>query len=419
MRVLQLKSDSDWSSQSCETVNRVKIAHIATVDRSLRYLLLNQLRSIQQAGYKVVGISSPGPEVPVLEAAGVRHIPVPMTRSFTPLADLRSLWQLYRALRRERFTIVHTHTPKAGLLGQLAARIVGVPIVVNTLHGFYFHDQMHPAWQQFYLGVGKLAAQCSHVILSQNREDIQLHVQKGICPPEKMRYLGNGIDLSQFNPDSITETERRRKRQELGLAEDSLVVGFVGRLAAKRKGFLDFLLSARIVAQHCSRVRFLIVGEPDHEKGDTVDPGVIRDYGIWDRCLFLGRRPNSELPSLYAVTDVVVLPSLFEGIPRVVMEASAMGVPAVATSVKGNREAVEHGRNGLVVPLSDVKALANAIVVLLTDQELARRMGEEGRRMALERFDEELVFDRVKMEYGRLLREKGIFDRGNPPGHCA
>src|SRR5215213_6573179 len=114
-------------------MSRIKVAHITTVDGALCVLLLNQLRSIQQAGYEVAGISSPGSNVPAIEAAGIRHIPIAMTRNFTPLADLVSLGHLCQVMRRERFTIVHTHNPKPGLLGQLAARMTGVPIVANTL----------------------------------------------------------------------------------------------------------------------------------------------------------------------------------------------------------------------------------------------------------------------------------------------
>ena len=155
-------------------------------------------------------------------------------------------------------------------------------------------------------------------------------------------------------------------------------------------------------------VRFLVVGEADQGKPDAVEPSAAAEYGIEDACLFLGHRPNHELPQLYKVMNVLVLPSLFEGVPRVVMEASAMQVPAVVTDVKGNREAVEHGRNGLIVPLGNVQALTDAIVDLLTDREKAQRMGEEGRHLALQRFDERLVFEKVKAEYARLLRQKGF-----------
>lgn len=389
-------------------MRHVKIAHITTIDVSLRSLLLNQLLSIQQAGYQVVSISSPGAHVSVIEAAGIRHIPVPMTRNLTPLADLLSLFRLYRVMHQERFDIVHTHNPKPGLLGQLAARMAGVPIVVNTLHGFYFHDYMHPLWRRFYISMEKIAAHCSDLILSQNQEDIQTALKEGICHPEKIEYLGNGIDLTRFDPDRISHAAVQRKRAEVGLPKEAQVVGFVGRLTARRKGFLDFLAAGRQVVQRLPNIRFLIVGDADYGKPDAAQPAAAKNYGIEDHCLFLGRRPNEELPALYTLMDVLVLPSLFEGLPRAVMEASAMRVPAVATDVKGNREAIEHGRNGLLVPLGDVQSLSNAIVELLTDREKARCMGEEGHRMALERFDEQLVFEKVKSEYTRLLVEKGL-----------
>lgn len=389
-------------------MKRIKVVHITTVAQSLQGLLLNQMKSIQSKGYEVVGISSPGVEVPLLEAAGIRHVAIPMSRKVTPLLDLLSLVRLYLVMRQETFTIVHTHTPKAGLLGQLAARLAGVPIVVNTVHGFYMHDRMHPILRQFYIALEKIAGRCSDVILSQNREDIVTASSAGICPPEKIKHLGNGIDLSIFNRDQVTIGDIRRKRQQLGIPDDTKVVGFVGRLAGKRKGFVDFLGACQRVAIQFPNVRFLIIGDADVGKDDAVGPSAAKDHGVSDQCLFLGLRPNAELPSLYAVMDLLVLPSLFEGMPRVVIEAAAMGIPAVVTDVKGNREVVEHGRNGLLVPLGDVQALADAILEILKDPQKAECMGKEGYCMAREQFDERVVFTKVIAEYSRMLAEKDV-----------
>lgn len=206
-----------------------KIAHITTVDMSLRYLLLNQLLSIQQDGYEVIAISSPGPEVPIIEAAGIRHVAVSMTRNVTPLADILSLRRLHRVFRKEHFTIVHTHNAKPGLLGQLAACMAGVPVVVNTLHGFYFHDQMNSAWRQFYVTIEKIAACCSDVILSQNSEDIQTAIRERICSPKKIKPLGNGIDLQLFDRRRIHIQALGHQRKDLGISHGTPVVGFVGR----------------------------------------------------------------------------------------------------------------------------------------------------------------------------------------------
>lgn len=373
---------------------------------ALRYLLLNQLRSIQQAGYEVIGISSPGSEVPAIEAVGIRHIPVRMTRNpFAPLKDLKALWQLYHTIRCERFTIVHTHNPKPGFLGQIAAKMAGVPIIVNTLHGFYFHDHMHPALRRFYITLEKIAARCSDAILSQNSEDIDTAIREGICSPDRIKYLGNGIDVRRFNPAALSPEEIARKRLEVGLPVEAPVVGFVGRLV-REKGLLELFAAARMVWERVPQVCFLFIGPVDTHKSDALTPDRARDYGVADICHFLGMR--QDMPELYALMDVFVLPSHREGFPRAPMEASAMKIPCVVTDIRGCREAVEHGRNGLLVPLGDVQALADAIIELLTDREKAQRMGEEGRRMALERFDERLVFEKVKAEYARLLREKEL-----------
>lgn len=386
----------------------VRVAHITTVDASLRFLLLNQLRSLADAGFDVVGVSSPGPHVATIECAGIRHIAVPMSRSISPLADLVALLRLYRIMRREQYTIVHTHTPKAGLLGQLAARMARVPVVVNTVHGFYFHDQMHPLQRGFYILLEKLAATCSDAILSQNREDIETAVRRRISPPERIRFLGNGIDISLFDRSSISTRAMSDKRRELGLAEDAPVVGFVGRLAGIRKGFLAFLEAGQTVIDHRPDTRFLVVGEADHGKPDAVEPSIAAEMGIEQHCIFVGQRPNHELPLLYALMDLLVLPSLFEGMPRAIMEAAAMGVPAIATDVKGNREAVVHEQTGLLVPYGDRAALASAIERLLGDRETAQAMGQRARVRAENQFDERLVFERVKTEYTRLLSERGL-----------
>lgn len=378
-----------------------RVAHVTTVDLSLRYLLLNQLQRIRDEGYDVSSISAPGPDVAAVEAGGIPHFAVPMTRRFTPLADLRALWELVRVMRRERFDVVHTHTPKAGLLGQLAARLSGVPVVVNTLHGFYFHDGMKPAPRRFYVWMERIAARCSDVILSQNREDMATAVAERIASPDLIKWLGNGIDVRRFDRRRLTEGALAELRAEIGIEPDALVVGFVGRLV-EEKGILELLEAAKKVSGEIPNVCFLIVGPYDDEKPDALRPDVAARYGVQNQTRFLGMR--HDMPELYALMDVLVLPSHREGFPRAPMEASAMGVPTVVTDIRGCREAVEHGVNGLRFPVRDSGALADAILELLRDEERRAAMGAAGRRMAEEQFDEQRVFDRVLREYERLLR---------------
>ncbi|HSD25773.1 MAG TPA: glycosyltransferase, partial [Vicinamibacteria bacterium] len=212
----------------------LRVAHVTTIDGSLRYLLLDQLLALRERGYEVTGISSPGRDVTFLEARGIRHEAVAITRRLTPLADLRSLVGLYRLMRRRRFTIVHAHNPKPGLLAQVAARLAGVPVVVNTVHGFYFHERMRPTARRFYVSVERIAARCSDLILAQNEEDVETARREGIAPPPRIVRLGNGIDLERFDPARLEHESRRRTRHALGIPPDAPVVGFVGRLVAEK-----------------------------------------------------------------------------------------------------------------------------------------------------------------------------------------
>ncbi|MEM7435947.1 MAG: glycosyltransferase family 4 protein [Myxococcota bacterium] len=378
-----------------------RVAHVTTVDLSLRYLLLNQLQRIQNEGYEVCGISADGPDVSVVEAAGIPHFAVPMTRRFTPIADLRALVSLIRVMRREKFDLVHTHTPKAGLLGQLAARFAGVPAVANTLHGFYFHDDTKPVPRRFYIWMERIAASCSDIILSQNREDMTTAVAERIAPPDRLKWLGNGIDLTRFDRRRLSEDALDALRAEIDIDATSPVIGFVGRLV-EEKGILDLLEAAKRIVRDAPTAQFLIVGPYDEEKPDAIRPDIADRYGIANRCRFVGMR--NDMPELYALMDVLVLPSYREGFPRAPMEASAMGVPAVVTDIRGCREAVDDGANGLRFPVGDTKALAMAVLRLIEDDTKRDEMGKAARRIAEDRFDEQKVFDRVLGEYERLLR---------------
>jgi glycosyltransferase involved in cell wall biosynthesis len=385
-----------------------EVAHLTTADISLRYLLLNQLLAIRDEGYTVTGVSSAGPDVAALGATGIEHVAVPISRRLTPWRDLVSLVRLVRLMRRRRFTIVHTHNPKPGLLGQLAARLAGVPVVINTLHGFYFHDRMRPMARRFFVALEKLAARCSDVILSQNDEDVRTALELGIARPGQIRHLGNGIDVRRFDPARLTPETRRRTRAALGIPVEAPVVGFVGRLVAE-KGVPELLDAARLVLDRFPEVRFLLVGGTDLEKADRLTPDVADEKGVAAACVFTGVR--QDMPELYQAMDVFVLPSHREGFPRAPLEASAMKVPCVVTDVRGCRQAVAHERNGLLVPRGDVPALAQAILSILTDPLHGYRLGEEGRRRAVQQFDERRVFARVLAEYDRLLREKGLAER--------
>jgi glycosyltransferase involved in cell wall biosynthesis len=378
---------------------RPRVAHIATVDLSVRVLLLNQLRAIAAAGYDVTAISADGPHVAAVEAAGIRHIAVPMTRRMAPLADLVSLIRLYRLMRRERFTIVHTHNPKPNLFGQIAARAARVPVVLSTVHGYYFHDRMPPVRRRALILLEKLAARCSQLVLSQSREDVETAIKEGIAPRDRVELLGNGIDLTRFDRATLSDELLRATRRELGIPDGAAVVGFVGRLVAE-KGILELLEASREIIRRFPSVKFLLVGPHDPEKADAINPEIAASMGLGDAFVFAGMR--QDMPVMYALMDVFALPSYREGFPRSPMEASAMGVPCVVTDIRGCREAVVQGENGLFIPPRDARALADAIIALLGDPARATALGQGGVRLAAARFDERRVFAHVIDAYERL-----------------
>jgi glycosyltransferase involved in cell wall biosynthesis len=380
---------------------KLKVAHITTVDSSLRYLLINQLLFLREK-YSVIGISSAGRDVEFLESTGIKHISIRITRSLTPLSDLITLIQLYKIIRRERFDIVHTHTPKPGLLGQLAAKLARTPIVVNTIHGFYFHDDMNKLWRSFYIFMERIAARCSDAILSQNSEDVSTALKENICPEGKIEYLGNGIDIRHFDRGRLSLQIIEAKKRELGLL-DVPVVGFVGRLVVE-KGLLVLMKAALIVIDQIPNVKFLVVGPTDEEKNDAIRPDIVEQYGVEDYFIFLGQR--HDMPELYALMNVLVLPSYREGFPRAPMEASAMAVPSIVSNIRGCRETVLDYETGLFVPVGDHVSLAKAIIFLLNDPITARKMGDKARSLAVKKFDEQKVFTRVDQKYLELIKKK-------------
>jgi lipopolysaccharide/colanic/teichoic acid biosynthesis glycosyltransferase len=379
---------------------RPRVIHVTTVDMSVRHLLLNQLLWLRDGGFDVAAASAAGPDLEPVRSAGVSHFPVPFTRRLTPVADVRAFLALWRLFRRERFDIVHTHQVKAATFAQLAARLAGVPLVVNTIHGFYFHEHTPPLKRHAWILLERALARLSTVLLSQNREDIDTAVREGICGRERIHHIGNGIDVRRFDRTAVDPARLDTLRRELGLSADDRVVGFVGRLV-REKGVLELFEAVRLLRDRVPRLRLLMIGPVDTDKPDAIRPSTAEAYGIGDVAVFAGYR--YDMPELYALMDACALPSHREGMPRSPMEAAAMGVPCVVTAIRGCREVVRDGESGVLVPVSDPAALAGALMRVLAGDGVAETMAARAREIACEQFDERLVFARVKHAYDRLL----------------
>jgi glycosyltransferase involved in cell wall biosynthesis len=380
----------------------LKVAHLTTVDSSLRYLLYPQLTAVRDLGGDIAGISAPGPYADGLEREGIRHVPLTSsTRSMNPIADLRAAAELWRIVRRERFDVLHTHNPKPGLYGRVVGRLARVPIVVNTNHGLYATENDGWARRTVVLTLEAVAARFSDAELIQNPEDLDLLVRRRINRRRRTRLLGNGIDLARFRPGSLGAEDRAMLRKELGAGPDQVVVGMVGRLVAE-KGVLELIDAARDLDE---RYAVVVIGPDDPDKPDALDRAVVaqaEEEGV----RFLGMR--DDVDRLYGAMDLFVLPSWREGFPRAAMEAAASGLPIVASDVRGCRQVVDDGTTGLLVPVRDVPALARAIRSLGDDSERRARMGQAAAARARAEFDERRVVATVLDTYREIARRKGL-----------
>lgn len=379
-----------------------RLVHITTTDMSLDWLLRPQLEAFADAGYEVIGMSAPGPHVASLRASGIEHESIPaLTRSMSPRRDILAFRQMTSALRRLRPHIVHTHNPKPGLLGRLAARASGVPVVVNTVHGLYATPDDPLLKRTVVYGLERLASSCSQAELLQSPEDLPVMRRLGI-PHGQLTVLGNGVDLTRFDPEPSGSMGRARVRESLGIDDSTAIVGVVGRLVWEKGYAAVFDAASRLDDLDCV---FVVVGPEEPEKSSAVGRGA-RARAEESGLRFLGARDDIE--DVYRAFDLYVLASHREGFPRSAMEASAMGLPIVATDIRGCRQVVDDGVTGSLVPVDDGESLAVAVARLVNDPELRARQGAAARAKALAEFDDRRVVDTTLRTYEWLLRRGSV-----------
>jgi glycosyltransferase involved in cell wall biosynthesis len=382
------------------------VVHVATVDVSLEKLLGPQLEAFAAAGYRVIGVSAPGPYVEALSRRGIEHVPLAhATRAMAPLEDVRAVAELVALLRRIRPSIVHTHTPKPSIYGRMAARLAGVPVIVNTVHGLYAQPEDPWPKRLAVYGAERLAASCSQAELVASPEDLNT-LSRLRVPADRLVLLnaGLGIDLGRFDPDAVSAADRAAARRELGAdADGDVVVGVVARLV-REKGYPELFDATALLRGRYPQLRVAAIGPDEPDKADALteaDRRAAHEIGI----RFLGAR--DDVARLYAGMDILVLASRREGFPLTPMEAAAMGVPVVATDIRGCRQVVDDGTTGLLVPVGDPVALAGAIERLATDPAERRRLGAAARDKARNCFDQRRCIDITLATYERLLIRAG------------
>ncbi|MFN2390158.1 MAG: GNAT family N-acetyltransferase [Actinomycetota bacterium] len=381
-----------------------RVLHIATVDLTVRFLLLPQLLALKEAGYDVAAAAAPGPWVQEIEDRGIRFLPWHhASRSWSLRRDGRAWAELIRLIRRERPDVLHTHSPKPGVMGRLAGHRAGAHGVLNTVHGYYATPDDPLLRRILVMGVEAAAACFSDVELFQSREDLAWARRRRIVPRDQGIWIGNGVDVDFFSPGAVMEETCIRLRHELNLPPGP-VVGMVGRLV-EEKGIRELVEAARAVRTRVPGCSFVIVGGDEPDKSDA-----IRASEIANEVVVTGWR--SDVRDLLALMDVFVLPSWREGLPRSAIEAAAMARPLVLTDIRGCREVATPNVEALFVPKKDPRALAHAISYLLDDPEVRARMGAAARRRAETAHDERRVAAAVVGQTEKILTMKG---RPTPP----
>jgi len=335
-----------------------------------------------------------------------RFVPA-LVREISPGRDATALAALVRVFRREVRrvrglsgtcpppVIVHTHSSKAGILGRAAARIAGVPVVIHTVHGYGFHPRQRPAVRRFYIALERLAARWTTHVIAVAQSDLDEGVELGIIARERASLIRSGIDIACYAAQGI---DREATVRALGFDPTRPLVGMVACLKPQ-KNPEDFVRAAALVAGSIPAAQFLLAGD------GVLRPAVeeaVRRSGLGDRFRLLGWR--RDVAAIIPCLDVLVLTSLWEGLPRVFPQAMAAGRPVVAYRVDGAPEAVTEGVTGYLVEPGDYPAAAARIVELLEDPALARRLGAAGRERVGE-FDADTMVRRQEALYERLLAE--------------
>lgn len=368
-----------------------KILLFANTDWYIYNFRLSLARELRNRGHEVVLLSPPGDFYKFLQADGFRWIPFPLGRQSTqPLSELQTIWQLIRLYYRLRPDIVHHFTIKPVIYGSLAAHILRIPGIINSITGLGHLFIDTAARTRILRTIVKVLYQISlrrTQAIFENPEDRDIFIQNRLLKAEQSHLiLGTGVDVEKFQPTARSN--------------GTPVVLFSSRMLVT-KGLPEFIEATRLLKRKGIKARFAIAGRTDPGNPASIlqeqidawkDSGLLEWWGWQD-----------DMPATLAQADIFCLPSYREGVPNSLLEAAASGLPIVTTDVPGCRDVVTHGLNGLLVPVRNTPVLADAIETLLSDASLRYQMGLAGRQIAMNKFSLGKVNEETLMVYQRLL----------------
>jgi len=378
----------------------MKILHIEGDSKfggdSIVVLRLSQ--KAKELGWKVDVLTTDQIFKEVLMANGIGVIDLDVIwRNINPVRDLWGLYKLYRFLRRSEYEIVQTHTSKAGFVGRLAAKLAGIPIILHTVHGFAFHEESRPLTLWFYATLERIASHWCDKIVTVSKFHRNWALKLGIGNEEKILAIPNGIPEERVVP----KRSKEEIRKELNLTKEIVILS-IGRLAPQ-KGLEYLIKSIPILFTKIKKsFKVLLVGEGPLE---NYLKNLVKTLGIEQYVKFVGFR--NDIGNLLSISDIVVLPSLWEGLSIALLEAVAAGKPIITTTIGGNLEVVKNEESALLVPPKSPVSIAEAIIRLIDNRDLAIKLGDQARKTYQDIYTEEKMLNKYIELYFSLLRIKG------------
>lgn len=387
---------------------KAKLIRITTVPLSLKVLLKGQHRFMSEH-FEVIGVSSPGKELAeVKNDEEVEVIAIDMSRKITPVKDIISLWNTYKFLKREKPQIVHTHTPKAGIVGMLAANLAGVPHRLHTVAGLPLMESA--GVKRKILEVVERITYASANKVYPNSKGLYDYILKhNYTNKYKLKVLGNGssngIDTSFFSPDQVSEAQKELLKKELNIKNEDFVFVFVGRLVGD-KGINELVKAFSMLnkTKNAERQFKLLLVGPLEQELDPLPEDILNE--IKNNPDIINAGFQSDVRPYFAISHALAFPSYREGFPNVVMQAGAMGLPSIVSDINGCNEIIIDDENGVIVPVKNVEKLNEAMERMKSDTDYYKRLKMNARPMIESRYEQSEVWNAILSEYKKLIKEK-------------
>lgn len=381
--------------------DKPKLFRIATVPMSLNLLLKGQLEFLNKH-FQVTAISGEGDDLQtVAKREGVNIHEIEMHRPISLKQDLKSLWNLYWYFKKEKPAIIHSITPKAGLLSMMAGKLAGVPVRMHTFTGLIFPHK-YGYMKRTLIIMDKILCRCATHVYPEGR-GVKEDLQKYNITNKPLKVIANGnvngVDVDYYHPEAISEEAKNQLRDSLQIKEDNFVFVFVGRLVID-KGLRELVKAFDAISKNHKKVKLILVG-PKENAHNPKKRRMFHTIQQNENIITVGFQ--EEVRPYYAISNVLILPSYREGFPNAVLQAGAMGLPSIVSDISGCNEIIDHDVNGLLVPKKNYRELQKAMEKMLYNTSLLKEFYQNARNKVVKSFDKNFVWQELKKEYENAL----------------